>query len=416
MVNPIAHRLLIDRSARLSLAESTDLHDGRPDRSGRVAHGLFIRSNAVTFDKDGRPVSHWETNPSRPAIQMEMRWTQQRPDGSILSQTPWLPMHSLVEQFIQLFRIQVAQASGSVVDTGSVTRTVTTDANIFRSDAAAAVTTNGLTVGTGSAAVALTNRALSTKIAEGSGVGQLLHRAMAFNAPTTTGDEVRMIITRQYQNSSGGTISISEVGWEALVQTWSFLLARDLISPAQDILNGNTSTLTLRLYTSTVGLIGLMRTLYIHAANANIVQVRTDGVSDTAVVNASNLRMQNSVEGVVSGANIIGLTLGTGSGVFSPTSNALTWIDSGTATGRLAYQENFFGSVTSNRRFTHRRAAVNGSAGSIIVAEVGANLAVQFGALDRVLGARILATAMTPSGNLTIADLATGVFELIWEI
>ena len=229
------------------------------------------------------------------------------------------------------------------------------------------------------------------------------------------------MIDRQYNNASGGSIIIAEAGWEAQATdgttTWNFLLSRDLISPTQTILNGNTATLTHRLYVDGVGLIGLLRTLYTFIANASVSQVGTDGASGTSIVSSTTLGSDNGAEGSVTGPNIRGISLGTGSGAFSPTSSALTtWIDSGVTAGRLNYLENFFGSITSNRRFTHRRAASNGSGGSIIVSEAGENMVINMGTVNRVLGLRTLATAMTPSGNLTIADLGAGVFEYIWAI
>ena len=434
-----------------------------------INHGLSIGFRAAAFDRYGNRIDHLADTPSRSpidvglawavryvdgtidwekswpllnthldeqerehdlddvlsglALHMDYRWTHRRSDGSILDQTPWQKSESLVEQFIQILRVQMRQASDTaVVDTTSTSRTVAANAGNFRSTAAAGTDTYGLTVGTGSGAVGLTNRALTTKVAHGTAATQLEYRATVISAPTNpTGNELRLMIDRQYNNASGGSIIIAEAAWEAQgtdgTTTWNFLLSRDLISPTQTILNGNTATLTHRLYVDGVGLIGLLRTLYNLIANASVSQVRADGVTDNSAANGVNLGIQNVAEGTGLGRDARGIVLGTGAGAFSPTSSALTtWIDSGVTAGRLNYLENFFGSVTSNRRFTHRRASSNGSGGSIIVSEAGENLRVFFDQDRTVLGLRTLATAMTPSGNLTIADLGAGVFEYIHEI
>lgn len=112
----------------------------------------------------------------------------------------------------------------SVLDTGNVSRTLETPSNDngqnwMRSTAAAGDATVGIVVGTGSSAVDRDDIAVSganeaTKIAHGSGAGQLDYKAVAYpdsNVALAITGGYRSRIQRQFENLSGGAITINEV-------------------------------------------------------------------------------------------------------------------------------------------------------------------------------------------------------------
>lgn len=89
------------------------------------------------------------------------------------------------------------------------------------------VDTYGIVVGTGTNAVGVSDYTLHTKIANGSGAGQLYYLACYKNAPSLSGSTYTTEWYREFRNISGGLITVEEVGIYGL-NTYSFLLARDL--------------------------------------------------------------------------------------------------------------------------------------------------------------------------------------------
>jgi hypothetical protein len=67
-------------------------------------------------------------------------------------------------------------------------------------------------VGTGSAAIDKTDGALSAKIDNGSGTGQLSYGTMVGQETVVTASGARFILERTFTNNSGADITIEEVG------------------------------------------------------------------------------------------------------------------------------------------------------------------------------------------------------------
>lgn len=101
----------------------------------------------------------------------------------------------------------------------------------------------GIVVGTGTNAVAPTDVALQTRIAHGTGAGQLEYLSSDGKLATidTGTDTGSFILTRLFRNSSGNTITINEVGvtnrcWASSgSNSYMVLMIRDIVSPGQDI-------------------------------------------------------------------------------------------------------------------------------------------------------------------------------------
>ena len=100
----------------------------------------------------------------------------------------------------------------------------------------------GIVIGTGTTAVAPTDYQLATLIADGTSSGTLEYFSssgtnLTISAPTGSFD-----LERLFRNSSGGTITINEVGVYAAAHPSSevrgFCIIRDLVSPGFAVLNG----------------------------------------------------------------------------------------------------------------------------------------------------------------------------------
>jgi len=105
----------------------------------------------------------------------------------------------------------------------------------------------GLVAGTGVAAESFEDVALGALIAHGNGAGQLAYQAMtlgtpAYNAGTLTWT---WACSRVLNNNSGGTIVVGETGLYAFNGNGNtYMIARDLLSPAVSVLNAGQLTIT----------------------------------------------------------------------------------------------------------------------------------------------------------------------------
>ena len=103
----------------------------------------------------------------------------------------------------------------------------------------------GCTIGSGTGVESFTDYALGTKIADGTGSGQIQYGLGSFTFSTASaGTILRNKIDRTFTNNSGGTVSISETGlygrlvWTSLKGNSYFMLNRDTFS-AVNVANGN---------------------------------------------------------------------------------------------------------------------------------------------------------------------------------
>jgi len=98
--------------------------------------------------------------------------------------------------------------------------------------------TMGILVGTGTTGFTSTDTALATKIANGTGAGQLEYGVCPDTSitaePATVGDKTSMKIARNFINNSGASITIKEVG----IQSVNGLLCRVILSTPITIING----------------------------------------------------------------------------------------------------------------------------------------------------------------------------------
>ena len=163
--------------------------------------------------------------------------------------------HSFVIAYITFLYINIiGAASQSLTDTGGTPRTVDVDpTDDLDIDVAAATTTHGLVVGTGTTAEAFTQTALTTLIAHGTGAGQLTYGASVVNLPSSDSTSTTLQLTRTFSNASGGTVTVQEIAIYAQREDSAgtdrnFCLARDLATIA--LSNGDQLTLNYILKTT----------------------------------------------------------------------------------------------------------------------------------------------------------------------
>jgi hypothetical protein len=154
--------------------------------------------------------------------------------------------HSLVQAFPAFLSALFRNASVLLVpDTGGTNRTLNGSTQMIAT-AALGVTTNGIVVGTGNAAVLVTDHALQTLIAHGVGAGQLSYSAVDFpNTWSVVGNQSYMDIRRFVTNNSPGNITIEEIGLYVIdTSTNKFCIERTLFNTT--ILVGNNKEIVYR--------------------------------------------------------------------------------------------------------------------------------------------------------------------------
>ena len=105
----------------------------------------------------------------------------------------------------------------------------------------------GIQVGTGTNAVTPTDTTLQTRIAHGRGTGQLEYGGCELVGIAFSDPNGEFTLRRYFTNHSGGSITVNEVGIYAIgtkyatsyttLGAWSFLIARDIVSPGVAVAN-----------------------------------------------------------------------------------------------------------------------------------------------------------------------------------
>ena len=170
--------------------------------------------------------------------------------GRLLRRTRRRRAHSYVKQFIQSLASLLSYAAvSSVLDINNASKTLgTTNSGKMQADGTAAEAAKGPVAGTGSTAVSISDYALASLIAHGTGAGQLQYGACTYSAVSVVGATASFTVTRVLTNGSGASITISEVGMHINHATsagadQTFLAVRDLVSGGLAVPNGGAATL-----------------------------------------------------------------------------------------------------------------------------------------------------------------------------
>lgn len=121
--------------------------------------------------------------------------------------------HSWVKGTAQVFSAMMGDDDTlSVRDTSNALFTLDETDSSLDITAAAADTTHGILVGTGTTAVAKDDHTIETLIAEGAGGGQLNYQAQLISVAFGISGGYRVTLSRQVDNNSGGTVTVEECG------------------------------------------------------------------------------------------------------------------------------------------------------------------------------------------------------------
>ena len=177
------------------------------------------------------------------------------------------PSRSLLAAYA-IFQLAMWGAQGnSVTDIYGVVIDVNgASPGIIDINAPAGNSTYGIVVGSGTHSISPLINALAAPITNGSGAGQLLYQAMTFPAGVTvSGNVTSFSFSRTFVNSSGGTVTVTEIGIIAYVSGFGmintntnapvssdyFLLAYDVPSSPINVPNGSSLQITYTFSVST---------------------------------------------------------------------------------------------------------------------------------------------------------------------
>jgi len=109
-------------------------------------------------------------------------------------------------------------------------------------------TSHGIVVGSGTNPNTTSTYALQTPIANGTSAGQLQYGSTGVSALAISGNTVTVTINRALTNSSGGTVTITEVAMYGAINngggtTYYFAITRDVLSTAINLANGASTTI-----------------------------------------------------------------------------------------------------------------------------------------------------------------------------
>jgi hypothetical protein len=166
---------------------------------------------------------------------------------------------SFVQQFLQIMCV-VMNLGGpnNVRDTGNTLRGVYVDwtgslgywLDVL---AGAGTITFGIVVGTGAVAPTISDYALGTIIQHDAApptAGRLQYGAVTFGAPSADATTSQMTITRNFANSSGGAITVNEIGLYCRAYYSAaagyFMIIRDVIAGGIAVPPGQTLTVNYR--------------------------------------------------------------------------------------------------------------------------------------------------------------------------
>ena len=161
--------------------------------------------------------------------------------------TKYQPLNSYLRNFICFLHKDMAGVAEYILDTGGAGRTVIATST-WVAGAAEGNANSGIVVGTGTNPVAITDTKLQTQIAHGSAAGQLYYQTAIVGVVITGANYAQIIISRNFTNSSGASITVKEAGLYVYSATWYFAIVRDLTG---DIVVANGKTLAMQYYIKT---------------------------------------------------------------------------------------------------------------------------------------------------------------------
>lgn len=173
-------------------------------------------------------------------VQLLIRAVVRDPDGKVISDTGRKPAKSFLIQFLEfvsgLFYYTSTLNATAVDGTEDPIYIPANDGDThFRVDGGVHVGTHGIVVGTGETAPTNTDYKLETKIAEGTGAGQLTHNATTVETTEVVGANVDLLVVRAFTNGSGSTITVEEAGLYTYSAGSYHCIIRDILAGGVDV-------------------------------------------------------------------------------------------------------------------------------------------------------------------------------------
>ena len=167
--------------------------------------------------------------------------------------------HSWLRAFIGWLRMCALQGgpvyTTTITDVTGTGRTVpyassaSVSAFVMGYNGGAGVDTYGIFVGSGDTPNTILTYALASKIAHGTGSGQLVHGATTVEDVTNpSGNDLQFRVTRTFTNNSGASVTVKEVGiYGGVADTGGtgryFCIVRDVLPSPSSIPDGATMTI-----------------------------------------------------------------------------------------------------------------------------------------------------------------------------
>ncbi|RKX68017.1 MAG: hypothetical protein DRP41_00285 [Thermodesulfobacteriota bacterium] len=158
--------------------------------------------------------------------------------------------HSFVGNFIRCLAVQFASGREAITDVGGNAVNPYAHSISLKAGAASGNDNFGVQAGTGTNAVSINDNALQSKIAHGTGSGQLQYGGVTFGATACDASKCECTITRDFANGSGGDITVNELGLVLQMHDGgnkNILVARDVVSGGIAVANGQTLTVNYKI-------------------------------------------------------------------------------------------------------------------------------------------------------------------------
>lgn len=181
-------------------------------------------------------------------------------EGRLTRDTGLKPSGSLVFQFMQILAALMRNADvPGGKDTDGSAMTIDASALVvgwaIYAYGGATYDYVGILIGTGTTAPTNVDYAMEAAIAHGLSTGEMEYGAQSYTNPTVVGANVDFIITRTFTNSSGASISVTEIGLFAATKKVTNIsaypcIARDVLTEAEVVTDGAAITVQYTVRTS----------------------------------------------------------------------------------------------------------------------------------------------------------------------
>lgn len=168
--------------------------------------------------------------------------------GKLTFRSKFIQAHSFTMTMDDILYVEYAYSglSGQDYDTSGSILNFASGGYMNGVNAASGTDTYGIVIGSGTNTVSVTDYQLQTKILTGSTSGKMAYQACTVGVPQTANGSRSFVISRQFNNSSGSSITVNEVGvyikWYQSSTSYYFQIIRDNIAGGQAVANGHNLT------------------------------------------------------------------------------------------------------------------------------------------------------------------------------